>query len=245
MSILRLRHARLWETIFTDVAKVRSPVLTFGVQRIELPRHSFGTAPLASARRLVSTGDWRPVPADYAMSRDVAELLEGRGAQDVVCLDLFDAQARLRHDMNEPIPESERGRYRTLVDIGSLEHVFDTRQCLENCFRMLSVSGWYLLHVPVNGYFAHGLHVFNPYTVLHALELNGFVVRYKVYTAVNGRIIKRPGGNRDQLMWIAAEKIVDVDQFRPPQQGYWDEFYQADDRPAQRQIQERYWSSVS
>jgi len=244
MSILRLRHARLWETIFADVAQVRAPVLTFGVQRIELPRYSFGMAPLAAARRWAMTGDWRPVPADYSASQDVAELLQARGAQAVTCLDLFDAQAKLRHDMNEPVPESLHGQYNTLIDIGSVEHVFDIRQCLENCIRMLSVGGWYLLHVPVNGYFAHGLHVFNPFTVLHALELNGFAVRYKAYTTVGGRLIKRPGGNRDQLMWVAAEKVADIDRFRPPQQGYWDEFYQTDERPAQREIQERYWSSV-
>jgi hypothetical protein len=245
MAIRRIRHARLWHAFFTEITQVQAPVLTFGVQYIDLPRYAFSGTPLAAVRRLITTGDWHPLPADYAACRDVAELLHGRGIDKTASLDLFDSQAMLHHDMNERIPEFHHAQYRTLIDIGSLKHVFDTRQCLENCIRMLTVGGWYLLHVPVNGYFAHGLHVLNPHAVINALRLNGFVVRYKIYTTAQGRVIKRPGGNRDQLLWLAAEKIADLDRFTPPQQDYWEEFYQTDDRPTQREIQRRYWSSVT
>lgn len=244
MTIQQLSHARLWEEIFTKVASVRGPVLTFGVQYIELPRYVVGRSASAIARRMITTGDAHRLPVDYTECGDLTELLLGRGADEAVCLDLFDTKAKLRHDMNKPIPEAEHGRYRTLIDIGSLEHIFDTRQCVENCIRLLAVGGWYLLHVPVNGYFGHGIHVFNPLALLSALRLNGCEVRYTAYTTIGGRRIRRPGGNRDQLMWLAAEKVAELDTFTPPQQDGWDGLYEAGDYPHRRKI-EKYGAGVT
>src|SRR5262249_10824874 len=114
------------------------------------------------------------IPSDFQY-RSLSDLLRGRG-NSVVSLDLFDNRADLRYDMNQPVPQSEHNKYGTLIDIGSLEHVFDTAQCLENCFRMVRCGGHYLLHTPVNGYFGHGLHVFNPQGLMDCLDVNGFKI---------------------------------------------------------------------
>src|ERR1035437_6350889 len=53
-------------------------------------------------------------------------LVSERLCREVVTLDLFDPRASLRYDMNYPVPQAEHGRYATLIDIGSFEHLFDT-----------------------------------------------------------------------------------------------------------------------
>lgn len=199
--------------------------------------------PVAALQRLIMTGGGRQLPPDYS-AHNLAELLRLRGADEVVALDLFDPRADLHYDMNLPLPACEYGKYRTLIDIGSLEHVFDTRQCIENCIRMLAVGGWYLLHVPVNGYFGHGLHVFNPQAVIDVLQLNGFTLRHKSYTTARGHRVRRPGGRGDQLLWLAAEKIAEAEHFTPPQQSYWADFHQEKNPRKQKALQDRYWSSV-
>ncbi len=57
---------------------------------------------------------------------------------------------------------TQHERYQTVYDVGTIEHVFDTRQCFENCARMVAVGGHYFIHTPVRGYFGHGLHTFAP-----------------------------------------------------------------------------------
>ena len=51
-----------------------------------------------------------------------------RGVNEVRVFDLFDPRADCHYDMNLPVPPDEHERYGTFVDIGSIEHVFDTRQ---------------------------------------------------------------------------------------------------------------------
>lgn len=149
-------------------------------------------------------------------------------------LDLYDPRASLRYDMNYPVPKSEHNKYRTLIDIGSLEHVFDTRQCLENCLRMVAVGGHYLLHTPVNGYYGHGFHTFNPSALLGALELNGFKVIYKKYSREDGTPVGDPGEGGDVLIWLVAVKEAEFEEFKNPQQGGWRLLYDGSAPPMPR-----------
>lgn len=104
------------------------------------------------------------------------------------------------------------------MDIGSMEHVFDTRQCLENCLRMVRMSGFYLLHTPVNGYFRHGLHVFNPEGLHDALEANGFEIVYERFSTRHGGPVSDPERERDVILWIVGRKLREVGDFVSPQQ---------------------------
>jgi hypothetical protein len=146
--------------------------------------------------------------------------------------------------MNHPVPAEERGRYGTFIDVGSLEHVFDTRQCLENSLRMIRRGGHYLLHTPVKGYFAHGLHVFNPDALTQALELNGFEMVHKRYTTAAGAPLPDPRRGRDVILWLVGRKVREMGEFRVPQQGYWRDYYDAEVPEERGAIQRRYWAGV-
>ena len=235
--ILRL-HVPFYEEILRIPDFAQDPILTFGYQDID------GGAPpgpnplLPRLRRfLVSEGKLRrvankvkstllpspPIPAGFQHS-SLTELLRAQG-NSVVSLDLFDSRAELRYDMNQPVPESEHRKYGTLIDIGCLEHLFDTAQCLENCIRMVRRGGHYLLHTPVNGYYGHGLHVFNPQGLIDCLGANGFKIVYLKYSTMFGKPISDPSTASNVLIWMVGRKERDVSAFTCPQQKIWSNYY--------------------
>ena len=194
-------HLPFYREIFALPGFLRDPVLCFGYQEF-------------------SPG----VSLDGGAYTDLGSYFATRGIGQV-CLDFFDPRSQLRYDMNSPVPVSEHESYATFIDIGSLEHVFDTRQCLENCLRMIAIGGHYLLHVPVNGYYGHGFHVFSPECLLDALHLNGFHVIYEKYSTQRGEVIADPSTPGDILAWIVARKERSLDRFVCPQQSKWSTRY--------------------
>jgi len=139
----------------------------------------------------------------------------------VVTLDFLDPRADLRYDMNKPVPKEEHEKYGCFFDIGNIEHVFDTRQCLENCLRMVKVGGYYFVHTCINGYFAHGLHVFNPEVFTGSVLRNGFELSYLKYTTMFGDVLGRPDQGKDVLLWLAARKVRPMaDEFVCHHQGF-------------------------
>ena len=235
-------HIPFYEEILAIPGFLQDPVLTFGYQDIDQDAPPGSNPPRQRLRRfLVEGGKMRrlanlarhslkssvnpdpKIPPAF-QHRSLSELLRARG-NSVVSLDLFDERAELRYDMNQPVPQLEHHKYGTLVDIGSLEHVFDTAQCLENCFRMTRVGGHYMLHTPVNGYFGHGLHVFNPQGLMDCLEANGFRIIHLKYSTYLGKPIADPATAPQVLIWLVGRKEREVPVFASPQQKMWSNYY--------------------
>ena len=183
MAILK-NHIPRWREVLAMPGVISERMLTFGYQDI--------------------MGE--DLPVDFAFPNFQAVLLD-RSAGSVTTLDYFDTRADLLYDMNLPVPVAEHEKYSTLLDIGCLEHLFDTRQCMENCLRMVAVGGTYFLHTCVKGYFGHGLHVFNPEGLLGSLELNNFEILSVGYTTDTGKIIKSPEYGENVVIWVVAKKL--------------------------------------
>jgi hypothetical protein len=153
------------------------------------------------------------------MENHFNHILSNYGITDIISLDLFDKRADIRHDMNLPIGDQLVNRFNTVIDVGSLEHVFDTRQCLENLFKMLRIDGHLLLHLPCNGYFEHGFYTFNPESITESLRCNGFNIVYLTYSLEpEGIKMGKPVSWSDCLMWCVAQKKRHMDRFVIPQQ---------------------------
>jgi len=197
-----ISHVPFYKEIFGLSGFLADPILCFGFQEFE-----------------------KGATLDGRHYSDLNQYFAALGLR-AASLDLFDPRSELRYDMNEAVPVTEHDRYRTFIDIGSLEHVFDTRQCFENCLRMLTTGGYYLLHAPVNGYFAHGLHVFNPEGLRNGLELNGFRIVYQKYSDIAGRPVADPSVPGDILAWIVARKERAMGRFVCPNQAKWYSRYQ-------------------
>jgi hypothetical protein len=200
-------HVSLHNEILALPGFLVDPILVFGFQDV-LPPHG----PLESKPEILRFPD-------------LNEYLRFKGFQTVHTLDHFDPRSEIRHDMNEPIPAAHYETYATLIDIGCLEHVFDTRMCLENCLRMVKVGGHFLMHAPINGYYGHGLHTFHPQGLLSALELNGFDIIFHQFSTMDGLRITDPENHRDVLLWAVARKLRSLEEFVCPQQDRWSTKY--------------------
>jgi len=201
MGILK-RHIELHREVLEIPGFVAEPFLMVGFQTIH--------------------GADLPEDFDYP---NVKELLQARGLTDIIALDYFDPAAELRYDMNHPVPEHEHERYQTVYDVGTIEHVFDTRQCLESCMRMTKVGGHYFIHTPVKGYFEHGLHTFDPRVMIRALQMNSFEIVYRQFSSNKGERIKHAKDAENSLVWVVGRKTASMGAFQIPQQGRWADFY--------------------
>jgi hypothetical protein len=199
-DMILLNHRPFFDAVFGLEGFLSSPILCVGVHDIE-PGYCFGTETYSTLN-------------DYFHACGL----------NSVSLDYFDPRAALKYDMNCPVPSSEFGKYKTVIDVGSLEHVFDTRQCLENCLRMLAIGGHYFLHVPVNGYYGHGLHVFNPLGLIDALNRNGCRKVFLRFSTERGDETDDPAQG-DCLLWLVVKKENDFEQFESPQQAGWEFAY--------------------
>ena len=231
-------HMPFYREIFAIPELLQSPVLSFGwttIQGVGAVQVDAPPAPkpfilrvqgfLASESKIQRLTNYarskltKPVPKDFRY-QSLTDLLRSKG-YSVTTLDYFDTRADLRYDMNQPVPAAEYSKYGTFIDIGCLEHLFDTAACMENCIRMVRPGGYYLLHTPVNGYFGHGLHVFNPEGLIDCLVGNGFKIVYLKYSTLKGKPIINPAKHRDVIIWLVGKKEKEVPVFVCPQQTSW------------------------
>jgi hypothetical protein len=219
------QHVPIYEEILALPDVVADPVLSWGVTKINIP--DFFRKPWAqlSTREkliklhhvLLNNLPWT-VSNEFAHP-DLGALLKTRGVKTVDVLDWYDGRANLRLDMNQPVAAELHNRYGMFIDIGCLEHVFDTRQCIENCMRMVAPGGHYILCTPVSGYTSHGFHTFDQKGLGLAFTLNGFEIVYQRYSRPDGRIVERP--SNETLIWIVGRKLSAMGEFKIPQQDYW------------------------
>lgn len=210
MAILK-NHAHIYREIFKIPGIIAGPFLSIGYQEIA----------------------GKNLPQDFRF-KDLKDLMSARGVNEFYALDFFDDRADIRRDLNFAIPESEYEKYNVVFDIGTLEHVFDSSQCLENCLRMVRKAGLYFLVTVVNGYYGHGLHVFNPELLTGVLAANNFEILHLKYSTERGKIIKGPQYGINVLAWIVSRKTASMECFLKPQQGIWYVAYKNDrlDMPA-------------
>lgn len=143
------------------------------------------------------------------------------------------------HDMNAPLPENLRGRFDTVLEAGSLEHIFNFPTAIKNLMQALKVGGSLFIQTPANNYFGHGFYQFSPELFFRALSPeNGFELRrmhlfehffpcYFFNTKVHevtdpAKIRKRVQfiNGRPTLLLIEARKTAETEIFaRTPQQS--------------------------
>lgn len=85
------------------------------------------------------------------------------GSKSVDSLDNSDYEgASIVHDMNQPLPSDIVGLYDTVIDAGTLEHVYNIPQALKNCSALCKPGGQILHILPANNFCGHGFWQFTP-----------------------------------------------------------------------------------
>lgn len=101
--------------------------------------------------------------------RYTEELLREIGARAVTSIDVSDYEGcdivlDLMEDVAARADLAQRlcGRFDTVMDFGTSEHVFNFPQALVNAWNMLRDGGAYIFDLPVTGWVNHGLVQFTP-----------------------------------------------------------------------------------
>lgn len=204
-------------------------VLTLGRQRLNLTKrdlqknlNAFGYEAVAAEVKSKSGG--------YCES-----FLELLGAGQVHSMDVSDYEkATLLHDLNHPVENKWKNSYDTIIDSGTLEHVFNFPVAIKNCMELLRVGGNYVGITPCNNFFGHGFYQFSPELYYRVFsQENGFEVK-KLYFFVDDRNtsfyeVKDPAAVKERVilnnafpsyLLVVARKLSDEKIFATtPQQS--------------------------
>lgn len=153
--------------------------------------------------------------AGYERHEGARWFVETFGITDYTTLDLCDGDLKL--DLNSNLGNLD-GKYGSVVNYGTVEHVWNVHAAWCNTLRAVAPGGWLLSHTPVagwctaEGYLDHGLHLTLRSAILEFIELNGF------------RIVDvwdTKWRDRGRIMWFRAQKVRHIrsfEDFTPPLQ---------------------------
>lgn len=140
---------------------------------------------LGHQRSYISVGLQKRISKELGVSKDSFlqdysdGFLKSIGVENLEILDVSDYEnATIIHDLNTPIPDSLRGKFTLVVDIGTSEHVFNVTQSLENLRNLCGSKGHVLMVNPANNWLGHGFYQFSPELFFRAFDREfGFEVK--------------------------------------------------------------------
>ena len=92
-------------------------------------------------------------------------LIEKFGVSSVKSIDNSSYQcADIIHDLNHPLTKEKQGlsQFDTILDVGTLEHIFNIPQALMNISNLCQKDGQIIHHLPADGFSGHGFYQFSP-----------------------------------------------------------------------------------
>lgn len=167
------------------------------------------------------------------------DFFHGLGARPLAVMDASNYEgAGIIHDLNEPVDPQYHSAFDTVIDGGTLEHVFNFPVAIRNCMEMVKPGGQLILMSPWHNYPGHGFYEFSPELFHNTLSPhNGFSVE-RMLVDVEGHwySVRTPAelkqrveiSTRDQvLLYITARKLASCPVFAswPQQSDYsaaWD-----------------------
>lgn len=182
-------------------------------------------------------------------------VLRRLGAEQIDSVDASDYErANIIHDMNAPIPASLREKYGVVLEIGSLEHIFNFPVAIRNCMEMLEVGGRFVSVTVANNFCGHGFYQFSPdlYYRIFSPE-NGFEIEKlyvcdaftdsKWYRAIDPAQLPIRGelvGPYRVSLCIQARKVAAVEPFRkPPQQSFYNSIWNGEEAAGEHRARSR------
>ena len=146
-------------------------------------------------------------------------------------------------DLNHKSPESLEQKFDCIFDGGTLEHVFNLPQALENIDKMLKIGGHVIHNLPSHNHVDHGFYMFSPCSLWDYYTANGYkIVKFYIYEySVSPSRLKafvyeyQPGaidhlsiggwGIKPISIWMIAKKTSCTSSYIMPQQGYYQKIW--------------------
>ena len=191
-------------------------VITLGRQRLNLRKAEL-------QKNLNSFGYGAHAPTLKKKNKGYCEpFLELLGATQVDSMDVSDYEkVTVIHDLNEPISQHYKESYDTVIDSGTLEHVFNFPTAIRNCMELVRREGHFIGITPCNNFFGHGFYQFSPelYYRVFSKE-NGFEMRSMYFfiddPATSFYSVKDPAEVRERVilnnafpayLFVAAKRV--------------------------------------
>lgn len=133
--------------------------LMLGRQQITMPPRHIRRLAKGLTKAGVTAG-----PEDLVQADGFAErFLQSLGYPEMQSMDASAFEAcDLVHDLNDPLPDHLAQAFDVILDGGTLEHVFNTPQALDNVFHMLADGGVFISINGMTGWAGHGFYQFSP-----------------------------------------------------------------------------------
>jgi len=142
-------------------------------------------------------------------------------------------------DLNKQIPDSLEKKFNCIFDGGTLEHVFNFPQALQNIDRMLKHGGCVIHNLPSHNHVDHGFYMFSPCALWDYYMANGYeILKYYIYeysvapSKLKATVYEYRPGEIDHLsiggwgrfpisIWLVSKKSSTKSVYKIPQQGYY------------------------
>ena len=162
------------------------------------------------------------------------------------------------HDLNQKIPASLEEKFDCIFDGGTLEHVFNFPQALQNIDRMLKIGGHVIHNLPSNNHLDHGFYMFSPCALWDYYVANGYeIVKFYLYEySINpsrlwATVYEYRPGEIDHLsiggwkkhpisIWFVAKKSHANVTYIIPQQGYYQKIWKTEHEKSSTEIKNLY-----
>jgi hypothetical protein len=150
--------------VFATYEDVVSMIRKEGVEPLEIPSKM-------SLKTNIPNWQNHPVRKHYTSDVVFFKLL----GLDLFSLDITDYEgSEYSHDLNMPISDDLKNKFMLILDGGTMEHVFNTKQFLENIGLMLQIGGRIMHQNPASNYSAHGFYQFSPCFYFDYYDANSF-----------------------------------------------------------------------
>lgn len=116
-------------------------------------------------------------------------------------LDISDYQgANIISNLSEPLDKKIQ-KYNTVVDVGTIEHVFNVKQCIYNYISLVSEGGNLMIETPCNNFAGHGFYQFSSEFFYNIFNFNSLFKEFKCY------LVKYPiiGSSAHPKAWISPD----------------------------------------
>jgi hypothetical protein len=171
MTRLLLREWSISRTDFGKTATLGRQGLHVSKRRLQYNLNEFGLKNI-NANDILKRKDGYFEP--------FLELL-GATATDSIDVSTYEG-ANTIIDMNQPLPDNQKKRYDTLIESGSLEHIFNFPTAIKNCMELVKLNGRFILFTPCNNFFGHGFYQFSPELFFRIFSSdNGFKVETMIF----------------------------------------------------------------
>ena len=148
-----------------DQLKLYGDILMLGSQESRITKNDLQYA--------LNTKDIKKDLSGFPDKLSLKNIFNIMGAQSYTDIDLF-GEPKIVMDLAEPFPSAMQNKYDFVCDIGTIEHVINPFQALENVVFSLKPGGGCLLFSPANIAINHGYYTLQPQLFSDFFKQRGF-----------------------------------------------------------------------